>query len=137
MDGAIDFYFDRVSQIRMSRWSARSVVLAGDAAACASLLAGEGSGLAMLEAYILAGELHRAKGDVSVAFTEYERRLREFVMAKQKAAVWFRGFFAPETSLGLAMRILAVHAFAIPFIAKRLLARSLRDEFELPGYLPA
>jgi 2-polyprenyl-6-methoxyphenol hydroxylase-like FAD-dependent oxidoreductase len=134
MDDAVDFYFDRVSQIRMPRWSAGSVVLLGDAAACPSLLAGEGSGLAMLEAYILAGELHRANGDPLLAFAAYERQLRRFVTAKQDSAVWFRGFFAPETTLGLAVRNLAVHAFALPFVAKPMLARALRDDLELPEY---
>jgi len=137
MDDAVDFYFDRVSQIHMPRWCAGSVILLGDAAACPSLLAGEGSGLAMLEGYVLAGELHRANGDASIACAAYERRLREFVTAKQNSAVWFRGFFAPGTNLGLAVRSLAVHAFALPFVAKPLLARSLRDDLELPEYLPA
>lgn len=137
MDEAVDFYFDRVSQIHMPRWSAGSVVLVGDAAACPSLLAGEGTGLAMLEAYILAGEIHRANGDTSHAFTAYEQRLREFVTAKQRSAVWLRGFFAPETTLGLAVRNLAVHALAVPFLAKPLLARSLRDDLEMPEYLAA
>ncbi len=135
MDDAVDFYFDRVSQIHMPRWTTGSVALVGDAAACPSLLAGEGTGLAMLEAYILAGELHRADGAVSVAFAEYERRLRSFVTAKQDSAVWFRGFFAPETDLGLAVRNVAVHAFALPLLAKPLMARALRDDIELPDYL--
>ncbi len=137
MDGAVDFYFDRISQIHIPQWSAGSVVLLGDAAACPSLLAGEGTGLAMLEAYILAGELHRANGAAALGFAAYERRLRGFVTAKQDSAVWFRGFFAPETILGLAVRNLAVHALALPFIAKPLLARALRDDLELPEYLPA
>ncbi|HEY2816295.1 MAG TPA: FAD-binding domain [Casimicrobiaceae bacterium] len=137
MDDALDFYCDRVSQIQMPRWSAGSVILLGDAAACPSLLAGEGTGLAMLEAYIVAGELHRANGDTSVAFAAYERRLRGLVTAKQESAVWFRGFFAPDTGLGLAVRNLAVHAFAFPFVAKPLLSRSLRDNLELPEYLAA
>jgi 2-polyprenyl-6-methoxyphenol hydroxylase-like FAD-dependent oxidoreductase len=137
MDDAVDFYFDRVSQIHMSRWSDGSVVLLGDAAACPSLLAGEGTGLAMLEAYVLAGELHCANGDAPAAFAAYHNRLRRFVTAKQESAVWFRGFFAPETTLGLAVRNLAVHAFAFPFVAKPVLARSLRDNFELPEYSAA
>ena len=40
-------YFDRVSQIHLAHWSAGRVAVIGDAAACASLLAGEGTGLAM------------------------------------------------------------------------------------------
>ncbi|HUH95158.1 MAG TPA: FAD-binding domain [Casimicrobiaceae bacterium] len=134
MEHAIDFYFDRVSQIHMPRWSAGTVVLLGDAVACPSLLAGEGTGLAMLEAYVLAGELHRANSDTPRAFAAYERRLRRLVTARQDSAAWFRGFFAPETTLGLAVRSLAVHAFGLPFVAKPLVARSLRDDLELPEY---
>jgi 2-polyprenyl-6-methoxyphenol hydroxylase-like FAD-dependent oxidoreductase len=137
MDDAVDFHFDRVSQIRMPRWSAGPVVLLGDAVSCPSLLAGEGTGLAMLEAYVLAGELHRANGNPLAACAAYQRRLRRFVTAKQESAVWFRGFFAPETTFGLAVRNLAVHAFALPFVGKPLLARSLRDDFELPEYTAA
>jgi 2-polyprenyl-6-methoxyphenol hydroxylase-like FAD-dependent oxidoreductase len=134
MDDTVDLYFDRVSQIHLPRWSIGSVILLGDAAACPSLLAGEGAGLAMLEGYVLAGELDRADGNVSLAFAEYERRLRGFVADKQRSAVWFRGFFAPETTFGLTVRNLAVHAFALRFIAKPVLARALRDDLELPEY---
>jgi 2-polyprenyl-6-methoxyphenol hydroxylase-like FAD-dependent oxidoreductase len=98
------------------------------------LLAGEGTGLAMIEAYVLAGELHRFGGDVPRALAYYEARLRPFVRAKQKAAVRFRGFFAPRTALGLAVRDLAVNTFALPFVGKRLITRAVRDELILPDY---
>ena len=58
MDQISDVYYDRVSQIRMDGSSKGRVMLIGDAAACVSLLAGEGAGLAMTEAYVLAGELN-------------------------------------------------------------------------------
>ena len=86
---------------------------------------------------MLAGELHRADGDFARAFAAYDARLRSFVTAKQKAALWFRGFFAPQTALALKARNLAVHALSIRFLAKRLLARSLHDDLELPQYLAA
>jgi 2-polyprenyl-6-methoxyphenol hydroxylase-like FAD-dependent oxidoreductase len=38
----------------MLRWSHGRIALVGDAAACVSLLGGEGTGLAMVEAYVLA-----------------------------------------------------------------------------------
>jgi 2-polyprenyl-6-methoxyphenol hydroxylase-like FAD-dependent oxidoreductase len=127
MQDVEDVYFDRVSQIHLPRWFAGRVALAGDAAACPSLLAGEGTGLGMLEAYVIAQELGRAGDDFSRAFAAYDRRLRAFVTGKQKAALRLRGFFAPRTALGLKVRSLAVHAMAIPFLAKRLLARSLDE----------
>jgi 2-polyprenyl-6-methoxyphenol hydroxylase-like FAD-dependent oxidoreductase len=68
MDRVRDVYYDRVSQIRMDCWSKGRVMLIGDAAACVSLLAGEGAGLAMTEAYVLAGELNRAGHDYQAAY---------------------------------------------------------------------
>ncbi|WP_019216053.1 FAD-binding domain [Legionella tunisiensis] len=80
LDNTDDFYFDRVSQIHMDKWSKNRVALIGDAAACASLLAGEGSGLAMIEAYVLAGELYKANGNYELAFQKYEDKLKSFLM---------------------------------------------------------
>ena len=63
LDHVDDLYFDVVSQIRMDHWSRGRVLLIGDAAGCISLLGGEGTGLAITEAYVLAGELMRTDGD--------------------------------------------------------------------------
>jgi 2-polyprenyl-6-methoxyphenol hydroxylase-like FAD-dependent oxidoreductase len=133
MEAVDDMYFDRVSQIHLPQWSAGRVALIGDAAACASLLAGEGTGLAMIEAYVLAGELHRAGGHIERALAAFEARLRSFVTAKQRAALRFRSFFAPRTALALGVRNIAVRALSIPLVAKRLLG-SLSDELDLPNY---
>ena len=57
LDNCVELYFDRVSQIRMDTWSRGRVGLVGDAAFCVSLLAGQGSALAMTAAYVLAEEL--------------------------------------------------------------------------------
>ena len=134
MQPVTDFYFDRVSQIHLERWAVGRVALLGDAAACVSLLAGEGTGLAMIAAYVLAGELQRARGDVVRGLTAYEARLRSFVSAKQASALQFRSFFTPETAFGVWLRDWAVNAGSVPFVAKHLLFRSLRDAFELPDY---
>src|SRR5581483_1795688 len=68
MEAVDDVYFDGVTQIRMDRWTKGRIALIGDAAACVSLLAGEGSGLAMAEAYVLAGELRQCGDNYSPAF---------------------------------------------------------------------
>lgn len=91
----------------------------------------------MAEAYVLAGELHRAAGDFTRAFAAYDERLRSCVTAKQKGALGFRGFSAPRTAVGLRVRNLLVEALSIRFVAKRLLARSVHDDLELPEYLAA
>ena len=134
MDESDNLYFDRVSQIHLPHWSAGRVAVIGDAAACASLLAGEGTGLAMTEAYVLAGELHRADGQILHALAAFEARLRAFVAAKQKAALRLRSFFAPRTRLALEARNVVVRALALPIIGDQLVRRSLQDDFVLPDY---
>ena len=57
LDRTEEVYFDSVSLIRMPSWSRGRVALVGDAAFCVSLLAGQGSALAMVSSYVLAGEL--------------------------------------------------------------------------------
>jgi 2-polyprenyl-6-methoxyphenol hydroxylase-like FAD-dependent oxidoreductase len=134
MDGASDVYFDRVSQIVMERWSNGRVALIGDAAACVSLLAGEGTGLAMTEAYVMAGELRRAGGDYKAGFRNYEHRLRPFIEGKQKSARQFAGSFAPTTSWGIWVRNQATRLMGIPWVANRLIGSALRDDIDLPDY---
>jgi 2-polyprenyl-6-methoxyphenol hydroxylase-like FAD-dependent oxidoreductase len=84
MDEADDFYFDSSSQVLMDSWSSGRVVLLGDAAFCASPSSGQGTSLAVVGAYILAGELAASAGDYAAAFREYERRMRPWVKATQK-----------------------------------------------------
>ena len=80
-----DFYFDAVSQVTMKRWSSGRTALTGDAAYCASPLSGQGTTLALVGAYILAGELS-AHDDHARAFDAYERRMRPYVERNQKLA---------------------------------------------------
>ncbi|MCB9746506.1 MAG: FAD-dependent monooxygenase [Alphaproteobacteria bacterium] len=120
-------YFDRVSQIRMPSWTKGRVALLGDAAACASLLAGEGTGLAMTEAYVLAGELHRAAGDVELAFQRYHDKLGAFVAREQKGAVAFRSFFVPQSGVGVLARNLMTRVASIPGLTRFLAGQSVPD----------
>jgi len=92
MDSAPEFYFDSISQIRMDRWSNGRVALLGDAGYCASPMSGMGTSMAVVGAYILAGELKEAGGDYAAAFARYEERMRPFVTEAQKlaeGAEWF------------------------------------------------
>jgi 2-polyprenyl-6-methoxyphenol hydroxylase-like FAD-dependent oxidoreductase len=81
-----DFYFDDLRQVVMDRWSHGRVALLGDAAHCASPASGLGTSMALVGAYVLAGELKAADGDYPVAFTRYEQRMRPFVAACQSRA---------------------------------------------------
>jgi 2-polyprenyl-6-methoxyphenol hydroxylase-like FAD-dependent oxidoreductase len=132
MDAAEDIYFDRVSQIRMPSWHKGRIVLVGDAGMAVSLLAGEGAGLGMAGAYVLASELRRCSGDWREAFGAYERRLRPFIEGKQRAAEKFASTFVPQSRFGIWVRNQATRLMALPGMANLLLGRSLRDDLELP-----
>lgn len=134
LDQAEDFYFDEVSQIAMQRWSRGRVMVIGDAAAAVSLLAGEGTGLAMTQAYVLAGELNRADDDYPLAYERYERLMRPLVEAKQADARRFASAFAPKTAAGVWVRNHATKLLAIPYVGERLLSGQLSDGFTLPAY---
>jgi len=147
MDRSTDLYIDRVSEIHMGSeqrssnygslqgsWTRGRVSLIGDAAFCVSLLAGQGSALAMIAAYVLAGELHRANGNCAEAFARYESLFGPFVAAKQKAALRFAGSFAPKSKLSLFIRNRIFDLLAVPGIADLVIGRDLADKIALPDY---
>jgi 2-polyprenyl-6-methoxyphenol hydroxylase-like FAD-dependent oxidoreductase len=129
-----DIYFDSVSQIRMDRWAKGRTALIGDAAACVSLMAGEGTGLAMAEAYVLAGELRNCGGDHGAAFARYQERMMPFLKRKQKFAARFGSSFAPKTAFGIAFRNLFTRTLRLPFLADFLLGRAVLDDIKIPVY---
>jgi 2-polyprenyl-6-methoxyphenol hydroxylase-like FAD-dependent oxidoreductase len=118
----------------MDRWSRGRVALVGDAAYCVSLLAGQGSALAMTGAYVLAGELARSAGRHEDAFERYEKLLRDFISTKQQGAERFASAFAPRTRWGLLFRNQVIKAAAIPGVARLTFGRDIVDTLELPNY---
>lgn len=133
MSQARTFFLDRASQIRLPSWWRGRIALVGDAAAAPSFLAGQGSALAMVEAYVLASELVRTGGDHRAAFAGYERQLLPMVRAKQDAAAGMGDFFAPRNRRRLALRTAAIRVLGFPPIASLLIGRSLRDPIRLPA----
>ncbi len=84
LDDASDFYLDQVAQVVMDRWSSGRVGLIGDAAFSASPMSGAGTGLALVGAYMLAGELAAADWNPEAGFAGYEARMRSYVEANQE-----------------------------------------------------
>ena len=136
MPQAITFYFDSVSQIRMPSWTRGRVALVGDAAACPSFLAGQGSALAMVESYTLAAELSRGT-DHSKAFAHYEERLAPLLRSKQDAAVGLALAFAPKNTLQLLVRNTVMRLMGLPKVADLAMGKSFRDAVELPTFAAA
>ena len=80
----------------MTEWARGRVVLVGDAAYCASPMSGQGSSLALIGAYVLAGELAAAGGDHDVAFAEYDRVMRPFIAVNQALGIQSAQFMTQD-----------------------------------------
>lgn len=138
-----DFYFQVLQQIKMSKWSNMRVVCVGDAAYAPSPVAGGGTSLAVIGAYILAGELSKLDENEhpSKAFKAYESMYRPFVEKAQEIPSFVPGIAHPETAwhrwllqsgLWTLSKVLSMVA-AIPRLAKNFDQNS-KDDFSLPYY---
>jgi 2-polyprenyl-6-methoxyphenol hydroxylase-like FAD-dependent oxidoreductase len=135
-----DVYFDALSQVELPRYSAGRVVLLGDAAHCPSPSAGQGTSMALVGAYLLAGELAAAGGDHRAAFARYEAGLRPYAERNLAFGVKMAGEMVPGGRLSLAvrnygMRTLRHHPFKRQLIER--ITRPLHEAanaIELPSY---
>jgi 2-polyprenyl-6-methoxyphenol hydroxylase-like FAD-dependent oxidoreductase len=137
MASAPDFYLDQISEVRMQRWWRDRVVLLGDAG-YGGTVGGMGTGLAIVCAYVLAGELAACGGDHAAAFTRYSERIGAYARQCQKGAEGVGGFMAPKSGLGVAMRNLMLRTMAaMPgmHLMERI-AMSRAEGIELPDYRP-
>lgn len=129
-----ELYFDSVSQVCMESWRMERIALVGDACFCPSFLAGQGSALAMIAAYILAGELAKADGDHRVAFANYEYILQSLMERKQRAAESFARSFVPRSDRAILVRNCVTRLMMYPFVMRWFLGHLLNDRLALPTY---
>jgi len=135
LDDADDMYFESIGQVRAARWSRGRVALTGDAAWCASPISGMGTSLAIVGAYVLAGEL-AAHVDHRDAFAAYDRILRPYVDQAQQLPPGAPRILNPRTRLGLRALRLGLRA-ASSGPAKKLgnhFFSPPADKIELPDY---
>ncbi|MEO6065951.1 MAG: FAD-binding domain [Lysobacterales bacterium] len=127
-------YFDSISQIRMDAWTKGRVALVGDAAACPSLIAGEGAGFALAASYVLAGEIHNHAANLELALAHYQARIKPYAARKQKYAESLVPSFVPRTAHGVSIRDFATLLMRLPAFPRLLMGRYFHDEIELPEY---
>lgn len=102
MDTTDDFYFDALRQVRMPRWHAGRVVLTGDAAWCATPLAGIGATLAVTGGYVLANEIARA-ATLEQALAAYADAMRPMVEQGQGVPKIGPRLMNPHSRLGIQL----------------------------------
>jgi 2-polyprenyl-6-methoxyphenol hydroxylase-like FAD-dependent oxidoreductase len=135
LEDAEDVYAQQVAQVHAPAWSGRRFALVGDAAYCPSPVSGMGTSLALVGAYVLAGELasHVHHRD---ALLGYERIMRPYVRKAQHLPPGTPRLAHPKTALGVHTLRLAMRLAASPAAAgarRRLLAPPA-DQITLPSY---
>ncbi|BCJ41991.1 FAD-dependent oxidoreductase [Actinoplanes ianthinogenes] len=107
MPDAPDFFFDSVNQVHVDRWWRGRVALVGDAGYCGSPLAGLGTSMSLVGAYVLAGEL-AGRPDPESAFAAYQETMADYVAAGLELPPGGAAGFAPHSRLMIRMRALSM-----------------------------
>ena len=136
---ADDFYFDSFLQVHMPAWTSGRVALVGDAGYCASPLSGMGTSLALVGAYLLAGELGPAESSdanrIQGALQRYQTKMRPYVDKCQDIPNRVERY-APSSPSDIAMNI-AVMKWMQRWPFRPIAARlwfTAADSIALPDY---
>ena len=103
MDDADDFYMQSNAQVTLDSWSKGRMAVIGDAAYCPSPISGMGTSVALVGAYVLAGEISKHGADYRRAFEGYESLLRPYVDKAQKLPPGAPAIANPETAWGIGI----------------------------------
>ena len=141
LDRTPAFYFDSITQLRLEIWSRRRVTLVGDAGYCPGPAVGGSTSLAVLGAYVLAGELAKADGDHLRAFAAYELAMREPVHLSRAFARGAAKGIIPGSRAGVwALTRGAQLVSSMPASLSRALAKlntkgvRMHDSMPVPDY---
>jgi 2-polyprenyl-6-methoxyphenol hydroxylase-like FAD-dependent oxidoreductase len=138
MPDASDFYFDSICQVHVDRWSRGRVALVGDAGYCGSPLAGLGTSMSLVGAYVLAGELASTPDDHEAAFARYQEEMADYVTTCMKLPPGGVKGFAPGSQLMISLRSLSMRMMT-RWPMRRVAARQFQksDGIVLKDYHPA
>lgn len=141
---ADDFYFQKIGQVKMDKWSRGRIVLVGDAGYTPSPLTGKGTSLGLIGAYVLGGEiakhLENSKDPgqaLDAAIASYDKVLRPCV---EKAQSLMRGIPAvayPESEWGVWVTQLIlkiVCTLRINRLIERFASDNFAGDWRLPDY---
>jgi deazaflavin-dependent oxidoreductase (nitroreductase family) len=131
-------YFDAAGQFRSPAWRKGRLALLGDSAFCNATFGGAGTSLALIGAYVLAGELSGAS-DHPAALQRYERLMRPITDTAPQVRMGVLRLANPRTNVGIrtlhsGARLLASRPVqdAINAAGRRLV--SVADDVALPNY---
>jgi 2-polyprenyl-6-methoxyphenol hydroxylase-like FAD-dependent oxidoreductase len=136
LDEADDFYLDSTSRVVVPEWSRGRITLVGDAGYCGSPMAGHGTALSLVGAYVLAGELAAVDGDHARAFPAYQARMQPYVDQRMELPPGGIKMAMPMSSFGIRYRDFVLRTMTSKLMSGVLakLAVAKPDAIELPDY---
>ena len=138
LDESADFYFEQIGQVYLPTWSRGRFAVLGDAGYCASPISGMGTSLALVGAYVLAGEL-AGHADHADAFRSYEAIMRPYVRQAQHLPPFVPRVASPRTTTGIRVLNALLAVAARPQV-RRLGSKLFTppaDAIDLPEYSAA
>ncbi|WP_327640395.1 FAD-dependent monooxygenase [Kribbella sp. NBC_00482] len=144
LDRTPAFYFDSITQLHLDSWSRGRVTLVGDAGYCPGPAVGGSTSLAVIGAYVLAGELARAGGNHSHAFPAYEQAMMANVRGSRAVAMSAARTLVPTSRLGVSglaygARLVSALPTALSRTFLKLTTKSARvyNSMTVDDYLPS
>jgi len=139
LDDGAPMYFSTVGRVQASTWSKGRIALLGDAAFCNATFGGAGTSLALIGAYILAGEL-AATTDISSALIRYQDLMKPFIATAPRVREGVLRLANPRTRNGIRVLHAGAGLAASP-VGKALsrlagVANIGGDAAQLPEYPP-
>lgn len=141
LDDTPAFYFDAITQLQSDTWSRGRVTLVGDAGYCPGPAVGGSTSLAVVGAYVLAGEMARAGGDHPAAFAAYEAQMREpvhrsRVFARAAAKTVVPGSPAAVWAMTRAVQLVSLLPASLTTAVAKLNTKGVRmyDSMRVPDY---
>lgn len=132
MDHAEDFYMSRIALVKLPKWTNGRALLLGDAALATF---GVGTSLAIVSAYLLAGELSKiqSSADVPQALKEYEEVFRPLIPKMEIIPPGYPKFAFPQTAWGLWLRDSVIRIVSRTKVYK-LFGGDSKIDWKLPSY---
>ncbi len=136
IEGQTDVYATNVVQVRMDSWKKPGVVLVGDAAACPSLVSGQGAVLGITGSYMLAYELNNAQGDVESCLQRYEKSMMKYTrkVQRESSSSFSVSSLVPKTRHGIHIRHFLARIINIRPVLRQLAKSHLSTALTLPDY---
>ncbi|MFG1797409.1 FAD-dependent monooxygenase [Nocardia sp. NPDC049149] len=135
MGESTDFYFDELARIDMPTWVQGRVTLLGDAGYCGSPLTGQGTAMALIGAYVLAGEIASSTSDPAHALARYEEVLRPFIAKAQELPPGGLKAMTPQSAFGIRVGQTLSKLMTAKVMKPLMMKMMTKTEFyELPNY---